>query len=157
MDSLRQYILSVTAASLVCAMAGRLLPKSGTAASIGKMVMGIFLALTVISPWAKLQLTQLEDLQLTVRADADAAVADGNSRTNLALQDIIKSQTEAYILDKAQQLNLALTVQVELTGEHIPVPTAVRLQGDASPYAKSRLQAIIVQDLGIAKENQLWT
>ncbi len=157
MEDLRQYLLSVTAAALVCALAGRLLPKSGMVTSIGKTVMGLFLALTVISPWAKLQLSQLEDLQLNLQQDSAYAVSEGVEATKQNLHDIIKARAEAYILDKAEDLQLSLSVQVELAGEDIPVPAAVALQGAASPYAKMRLQSIIAEDLGVAREDQLWT
>ncbi len=157
MDDLRQYLLSVTAAALVCALAARLLPKSGTAASVGKMVMGLFLALTVISPWATLQVGQLTDLTFGTEQNAAQAVAEGKEYTRTTLQDIIKEQAEAYILDKAEQLALRLTVSVTVSDADIPVPVAVRLQGAASPYAKGQLQTAITEDLGIAKEDQLWT
>ena len=36
------------------------------------------------------------------------------------------------------------------------LPTAVTLSGEASPYARRQIQAIIANDLGISKENQKW-
>ena len=71
------------------------------------------------------------------------------------MADIIKAETEAYILDKASQLNVELSVEVTIDEENIP--TAVTLSGEVSPYARRQLQEIIESDLGIAKENQRWT
>ncbi len=156
MEALRQYLLSVTAAALICGILDKLLAGKGTAAAIGKMMAGIFLALTVISPFAKLKLDTLEDLTMDFRLEASEAVADGQMQTNSALADIIKQRTEAYILDKAEELCVALTVQVEISREEIPVPVSVRLQGNISPYAKGRLQKDIEDNLGVPKEKQIW-
>ena len=85
------------------------------------------------------------------------AVAEGEQQTKTALARLIKQRTCAYILDKAQALNVALEVEVTLSDDDIPVPEAVRLKGKVSPYAKGRLQTIIAEDLGIEKERQTWT
>jgi hypothetical protein len=60
-------------------------------------------------------------------------------------------------LDKAQALNTALEVEVTLSDDEIPIPVKVRLSGKVSPYAKGRLQQIISEELGIERENQIWT
>ncbi len=157
MELLRQYLLSVTAGALAVGILKKLLPEKGTASAIGKMVMGLFLALVVIGPLAKLELQEFSDFAGSFEQEASQAVAAGQAQTNLALRDIIKSRTEAYILDKAQQLNLQLQVIVELSSDDLPVPVAVRLTGPAAPYARQQLQDFIQQQLNIAKEDQLWT
>ncbi len=157
MEGIRAYLLSVTTAALICGIAMRLLSQKGTASNIGKMVCGIFLALAVISPFAKLQLGQLDDLTNQFELEASQAVADGTEQTKNTLQEIIKTRTEAYILDKASLYGAQLSVQVELTQDSIPVPVSVRISGAVSPYAKMQLQTILQKDLGIAKEKQIWT
>lgn len=157
MDGLRQYLLSVTAAALVCAVVQKLLSKKGTAASIGKMLTGLFLAFTVISPFARLEIGSLSDITKGFESDAADAVAAGQSSTRNAIAQGIITRTQAYILDKAAELNVELTVEVTVSDDDIPVPVKVRLSGDVSPYAKQRLQTIISDDLSIAKEDQIWT
>ena len=66
-------------------------------------------------------------------------------------------KAEAYILEIAGQLSASVTVEVSVGGDSIPVPQSVRLDGAVTPYAKSRLQTIISEELGISKENQIWT
>ncbi len=156
MALLRQYLLSVTAGALVVGILKKLLPEKGTASAIGKMVMGLFLALVVIGPVAKLELEEFSDFTTSFEQEASRAVAAGQEQTNLALRDIIKSRTEAYILDKAQQLNLELQVSVELSSDDLPVPVRVRITGNAGPYARQQLQDFIQQQLDIAKEDQVW-
>jgi hypothetical protein len=77
--------------------------------------------------------------------------------TTDAIRASIKARSEAYILDKAAELALSVEVEVTLSNDEIPLPVSVRVSGKASNYAKSRLQAIITQDLGINKEHQVWT
>ncbi len=156
MGSLQQYLLSVTGAALICGVVLRLLPKKGTAATMGKMLAGMFLAFTVIRPWGNIQLNRLEDFTGDLQVEAAQAVQAGKYETFSSLQSIIKDRCEAYILDKANALGLQLTVEVTLSTDEIPVPVAVRLQGNAGPYAKARLADRIQEDLGIDKEHQVW-
>lgn len=157
MDAIAEYLLSVTAAAIISAMVLRLLPGKSSAVTIGKMLCALFVALTVIEPIAQVRLSDLTGLLPDVSADANAAVAQGQSTAKKAMAESISSRVEAYILDKATQLGLKLTVQVELSDDTIPVPVCVRLKGNISPYLKSKLQKIIQDDLGIDKENQIWT
>lgn len=157
MDGLRQYILSVTGAAILCSIVQRLLGSKGTAASIGKMLTGLFLAFTVISPFTRLDLAELADITTGLEADAADAVAAGEAYTRKALAQSIIAQTQTYILDKAKSLHIDVAVEVTVSEDAIPVPTQVRLKGNVSPYAKQRLQTIIADDLGIPKEDQIWT
>ncbi len=157
MEALRQYLLSVTAAAIVCGIAEKLLAKKGTAAAIGRMMTGIFLALVVISPLGTVSIDGLEDFSTDIRAQANEAVSAGQAQTHSALAAIIKERTQAYILEKAEAYQVLLDVSVEMSQEQIPVPLSVRLEGSISPYAKARLQDILEKDLGIPKEKQVWT
>ena len=157
MDAIAEYLLSVTGAAIVSAVVLRLLEGKGSAASVAKMLTGIFVAITVIGPITRLHVSDVLDLLPDVSADAQAAVAQGEASAKKALADSISNQIESYILDKAAQLGVTLAVEVELSQDVIPVPVGVRLQGNVSPYAKTRLQSILRDDLGIDKENQIWT
>lgn len=157
MLAISQYIRSITGAALISAVVMRLLDGKGSAAAIGKILVGIFMALTVIGPIAQVELSDVWDFLPDVSVDAQDAATDGQTAAKNALAEGISARVEAYILDKAAQMDVSLTVQVELSEDAIPVPKRVRLQGNISPYAKSRLQSIIREDLGIDKENQIWT
>lgn len=157
MLALSQYIRTVTGAALISAVVLRLLAGKGSAAAVGKILVGIFMALTVIGPISQVELSDVWDWVPDVSADAGLAAAQGQADAKKALEQSISSQVEAYILDKAAQMDVVLTVEVELSDDTIPVPRRVRLQGNISPYAKSRLQSILSEELGIDKENQIWT
>lgn len=153
MEALRQYIISVTAAGLICGVVTGLFP-NGTGAAIMKLVCGVFLSYAVLAPVTQMDLGELAAQSWAV-ADGSDAVATGESLSQEARGQFIKQRLEAYILDKASSLGLEL--QAEVTLEDGQLPTAVKLTGQAAPYQRKQLERILALELGIAKENQQWT
>lgn len=157
MDSVRQYILSVVAAASICGFFSTLFSNKNTFGGIVKLLTGLFLTITVISPIAKVNLRNYAMYFDDLTVEAEDAASYGSKMAEDSMRTIIKSQTEAYILDKANALGLNLSVEVILDDADSLTPCAITLNGVASPYAKARLQQYIVQDLGIPKESQEWT
>lgn len=156
MEGLRQYVISVTTAAIVCGMLTAVL-KKGTMQSLVKLLCGFFLAFTFLNPIGKLELKALpENWALDYQAASDAA-QEGERYARNSLAEIIKEQTEAYILDKAAELGLSLDAEVILSGDEIPIPEGVRITGQASELARWRMESYLEKELGIAKENQTWT
>lgn len=156
MDAIRQYIVSVAAAAILCGILRELLPGKSAAASLLKLVSGIFLAFVVISPVRNMEMTNLRLYMDTFSHQGEVIAASGENISRETMAEIIRDQTEAYILDKAQTLAASLSVEVTLSDTAIPAPQSVRLQGAVSPYARNVLERILEDDLGIAKENQTW-
>ena len=146
MEALRQYVISVVAAAMLCGIVVRLFP-NGIGKHIGKLICGLFLAYTVLSPISRVDFSKLPDFSLRCMDDAEDAAAMGE---NLARD----SMAEAYILDKAADLHANLRVEVAVGEDNLPA--AVTISGEASPYARRQIQAMIANDLGISKENQKW-
>ena len=157
MNSVGAYILRLTAAAVICGLISGIVGTKGALASIVKLMTGLFLCFSVISPFLKMNGTSftgyLEDLQV----NGDEIVADGKTAAMKELETIIKSKTEAYILDKAASYGAELAVEVSVDTTETPVPNAVRVSGQISPYGKKQLQQMIANDLGIALEAQVWT
>lgn len=156
MQVLGGYILSVTAAAILAAVATTIFDSKGASGTLVRMIAGLFLTYSVVQPLLHLDLGVLSGLTEALPAVGEAAAADGAQMADDAVRAIIKSQTEAYILDKAASFGAELTAEVTLSSTAPPVPAAVRIRGDVSPYAKARLQGILEDDLGIMRENQLW-
>lgn len=156
MEAVRQYLLSITAAAIICSIVNRIIGKNGTYGAIVKLISGLFLVITVISPFTNLQITDLTAYMAGLSVDADSAVLDGQQTAKDAVSEIIKAEAEAYILDKAASLELCVEAEVMVSDTDIPQPCAVTLKGSASPYARQRLQQLIANDLGIPEENQAW-
>lgn len=157
MDGMDGYVLSIAAMAILCAIAVKLTENQGTQGTMIKLIVGLLLTFSVIRPLANIKLTQWSDVTLEISDYAKAAVGEGEDMTKQALASGIISRTEAYILDKAEALGLSLEVEVTVSEDDIPVPIAVRLTGNASPFAKSSLASMIQQDLGISREDQTWS
>ena len=155
MEGLRQYVISVTTAAIVCGMLTAML-KKGAMQSLVKLLCGFFLAFSFLSPIGRLELKALpQDLGPDYQ-EASGAAQEGERYARNSIAEIIKEQTEAYILDKAAELGLSLEAEVFLSGDEIPVPVSVRITGQASEIERRRMEMILEKDLGIAKENQTW-
>lgn len=153
---MKQYLLSVVAAAIISGIVTKLLGSKGTQGTIGKLVAGLFLAFTVISPLRSIRIGNLSSITAPYSTAASMAVEEGKNQTQQALQARIKESCEAYILDKAQSLDVELEVAVTVSDEDIPAPTSIQLSGNVSPNAKTKLINIITEDLGISKEAQEW-
>lgn len=153
---IRQYILSITAAAIICGILVSLFGKKGTIGTICSMLCGIFLAIVVIRPITTIELDSFSSWMSGLEAGSADAAAEGESLAWESLSQIIKEETEAYILDKAASLGLSVEVSVRLDGEELPVPESVTIQGTASAYQRLRLTQALEEELNIAKEDQLW-
>ena len=156
-EQIRIDLFGILAAALICAIVTAIMGEKGANAALTKLITGLFLAFTLIKPAISFDFIEFTHLPHGYNDLVTDAVAEGEQQTKTALARLIKQRTCAYILDKAQALNVALEVEVTLSDDDIPVPEAVRLKGKVSPYAKGRLQTIIAEDLGIEKERQTWT
>jgi hypothetical protein len=156
MEGIRAYLLSVTAAALVCAVIRSMTEQAGTGAGLIRLLSGVFLCFTVISPVTQIRLDSWLELPETFLEQGTAAAAEGEDYAKDILRQHIKEQTEAYILDIAQSFEIQIQADVTVSQGDPPVPEAVRLTGNLTAREKQQLSRRIEQELAIAKENQLW-
>lgn len=156
MDGFRQYLISISAAAIVCGIVKCLSDEKSTSGAIVRLVAGLVMAVTVISPLVTLHPGGLPDLPDHLLASAQAAAETGEEMSRTQEKVIIKDALEAYILDKASSYGADLSAEFYWSAEDPLFPESVILHGTVSPYAKIQLQQIIARDLGIAKENQTW-
>ena len=131
-------------------------PKS-TCGVLIRMVCSLFLAIVIIEPFSHLKLSYLTAFAENCEEVSQTAASMGTKLADDARREIIKAEAEAYILDKAGSYGLQLYVCVTLCEDDIPVPESVCLTGAVSPYARTKLEMLIEDELGIPKERQLWT
>lgn len=154
METVKHYLLSVICCAVVCALVCAMAEKKGATGAVLKLVSGIFLAFTVVSPIRTLEIPELSVFTSELQEEAAYAAALGESYSRESMSAIIKAETEAYILDKATAMGAAISAEVVLD-ENLK-PKAAFLFGEISAYAKFRLQAVLADELGITKENQQW-
>lgn len=157
MEALGRYILSVVSAAILLSILRSLLDKKSSAAVLLQLVGGLFLTFTVVSPVADINFEAFFDMPLDYISEGNLLAVQAQEATQDELCEIIKQRCEAYILDKAMSYQAPLQVDVSLSTDETPVPCSVRLQGSITPYAKSALQKWLQDEIGIPKENQLWT
>lgn len=155
MDQLMQYILSVGAAGLMCALIMRL-AGSGTTGKAVKFVSGLFMLLTLLQPFAGFRIDSVTDYFDTYTQDAEDAVALGKEQTALSVRNRIKETLASYILDKGAAHGAKLSVQVSLDDAYPPNLLRVTLHGDIAPYAKAALQETLCRELGLEVEDIIW-
>ena len=150
MNGLTQYILTVVAAAMLVGIL-QSLAGQGTMGTLTKLLGGVFLALTMLSPVLKLEIPDPAEWFSDVMMDGESMAAEGTALAADAKEDIIRSQVEAYILDKADA-DLAVSVELDAEG----VPCGVTLTGDVSPRAKAQLSRMLAEELGLGEEVQQW-
>ena len=156
MDLIRQYILGIVSAALICAIAFKMLDGKGVSAQLGKMVCGVFLMFTLLQPVSSFSLVSDVFSSESFYLDGESVAFEGQNSSREQLRAIISDRVEAYILDKASQYDAQLLITVYLSEEDIPVPESITLTGSISPYGKQQLQTMMEQELGIKKEDQKW-
>lgn len=149
MDAIRKYLISLCAAALLCALVRALVP-GGRMKKLCSLLCGIFLMTAALSDFAQ----ELSKMQVA----AEQARTGVEIRNREALCAIIKSKTEAYIWDKAQELDLSVSIEVmvEADGSY-PYPSGVQITGAFTPQQRKALEAYIEENLAIGKERQIWT
>lgn len=154
---LKEYTIQLIAAALICAVVFTVFDKKDLSSGIVRLICGLLMLISVISPWVKLKLGQMDDWSDAFRHAASDAVQAGQNASYQAMSERIIARTQAYILDKAGALGVSpeVTVFVESV-EGIPVPSAVRIYGNFSPFVRNRLQSILENELGIPTEAQTW-
>ena len=96
--------------------------------------------------------------QAAMQMAAEAARTGVEVQNREALAAIIKSKTEAYILDKAHELGLDVSADVTVEMESAyPYPAFVQITGAFTPQQQETLTRYIEENLAIGKERQIWT
>lgn len=156
MVALREYVLSVSAAAVLCGIVCGLAGEKSFSGPVIKLVCGLILTLAVLRPLVNLRLDNLSYGLDSIRKDGVLEAQEGVDYANQAMRRLIKEKTAAYILDKAGRFGAAVQVEIGLTDDTIPIPIHVTVSGNISPYAKEQLKEYIESDLGIPRENQQW-
>lgn len=157
MEGIREYLISVIAAALLCGILKSLVGEKGSISGLLRLICGIFLALTVIRPLKDFSLTDFSPLSSDLMNEARSASDEGVDYARQAIARHISEACEAYILDKAQTLGAHIRVEIQVSGDSTPVPVSCEISGELSPYARNQLKQILEKDLGIPEEDQKWT
>ena len=154
MNWVYKYILSVICIVMLCGIVNILLPTDKN--SLMKLVTGLIVTAVVVSPILHTKTINLDGLFSEFAGNKELAVAEGTMAARHVSNQFIKTKSETYILNKAEEMGAHINVEVVLSDADIPVPAEVSVKGMESPYVKEQLSACIQNELGIVKDDQTW-
>lgn len=153
MDVIKEYLISVCIAAIICGILIKLTEEKGSTGALVKLLCGLFMLITTLSPIIKLPVYEFQNFFDQLAVEAEHAASIGQTAANEEIDHIVADRTKAYILEKASALGVTLDVEVVLKDS---IPATVRISGAASPYAKHLLSKYISEHLGITAEDQQW-
>lgn len=153
MEGLREYLLRLLWAALVCGVVNRT-AKGSVCAPVIRLLCGVFLTVVLVQPLGSFSFdAPLQWTQGLETAAADA-VRQGSREAQAQKEAIIKARLEAYIVEKAAQAGASVTADITLGGDGLP--RAVTVTGALSPAAKRKLRQVMTEVLGIPEVRQQW-
>ncbi len=157
MGAVRGWLLAVIGASLICALADALMPP-GAVRRVGKLACGLVLLAAVLSPLTRLDIADGQRWLEDYLASLDNREAELTETVNSQMKVIIEQEYAAYIVDKAAQLGLTCSVQVEcgLSEEGLYLPARARVSGTLTERERDQIVRLIGTDLGIPESEQLY-
>jgi len=152
---MRNYILSIVATAIFCTITNKLFEEKTAIGKTVRLLGGILLSVAIIAPVTKISFENIGNYFNDISLTAEYYAAQGEASAKESMLRIIKDNSEAYILDKANGLGLEIAVEVEVGADDM-IPNRVTISGTVSPYAKEVMGTYMEDTLGIPKENQQW-
>ena len=152
---LKQWILGITCAALVGALAEGLAP-AGRVKKAGRLAVGLLLLLAVVKPLGGLDDRALAGALESYRPDRGTYEAALEEKSGAVLKTIIEERTNAYISDKAKTLGMDCSAEVTYYyGPDGEVrPEAVVVQGKWTEDQRGALSRALEGELGIPAARQ---
>lgn len=152
---MREWILSVFAASLLSAAALALCPP-GRVRSVTRMTCGLVCALALASPLVKLDMDRLAAGLAAYGQQAEKITENAEDEQKMLERTYIEEKAAAYISDKAAELGLERAAFAVLArwddSAHVWYPWEL-----TAPAAyDARLSGIVEAELGIPAARQHW-
>ncbi|MBD5084682.1 MAG: stage III sporulation protein AF [Clostridiales bacterium] len=158
MGAVRGWLLGVTAAALVLALAEALAPEGG-AKKVCRLAGGMALLLAAVRP-----LTGLLDGDFFTQAvdgwrnRAQSYEQELEEKNDLFYLSIIEEETAAYIVDKAKEIGF--DCQAEVTygydEDSVPRPWEVTARGSWTQEQREQLGRLLEEELGVPAERQYY-
>ena len=143
MESVKHWLSAIVAAAMLVSVAQSLVPK-GAFQRIVRLTGALALLVVMLRPALDIPVGELLPEWDGLRQKTSQLEETYKADNQQALAAVIEERLASYIGDKADELGLTCTVQVEVRGNP-PQPAAVILQGQSSP----ELEAYIRWELGV--------
>lgn len=155
MTEIRSYFFSVLCTVLICGILIDLSEKTFFQKQL-RMVGSVLLVLTILNPLLHIQLPELIDPWEAYLQEAREAAAKGEAISRQAETQLIKQETEAYILKEAKALGADIRIEITMEDSIPPIPVAAEIYGSYDADMENALKQILVEAARIPKESQTW-
>lgn len=157
MGAVRGWLLTVIAASLLCALADALMPP-GAVKRVGRLVCGLVLLAAILSPAVRLDVAEGERWLAECFASMEPRRENLEETVNNQMKIIIEGEYAAYIVDKAAELGWTCTARVtcERSEEGLYLPVRTEVTGPQTAGVPAQLVQSIAEDLGVPREAQVY-
>ena len=157
MGAVRSWLLAVVSVSLLCAVAGALMPQ-GAVKRVGRLVCGLVLLAAILSPLTELDVEAGQRWLDSYVSGIGRQETELRETVNSQMKTIIEQEYAAYIVDKAARLGLTCDPRVEcgLSEEGLYLPVRVRVTGALTEEERARIAGMIAEDLGVPESEQLY-
>lgn len=153
-ELIRNWLLGVTAASMLLALAEYLVP-DGVNKKIVRLAGGLVLALAALTPIIQLDEAAIIDATKKFQIELRSGSEKLSVEKDFLFESIIEEKTEAYILDKAKELGMECQVSVFVAWDgEVPIPHSVNVRGVWTQQQKQVFSQLIEEELGISKSLQ---
>ena len=158
MGAVRNWLLGVTAAALVLALADALAPEGG-AKKVCRLAGGMALLLAAVGPLTELLdggfLTQAVD---GWRDRIQSYELELEEKNDLFYLSIIEEETAAYIVDKAKEIGFDCQAEVTYGYDEdgMPRPWEVTARGSWTQEQRERLSLLLEEELGVPVQRQFY-
>ena len=153
-EFIRSWILGLTGAATVCAVATLLTPR-GPVKGVTRTLCGVVMAAALLKPLIGFDFPAYSLNLSEYRARGAALTGQAEEISDALNRRSIEAELEAYILDKAQTLGAAVSgaeVTVAWSTEGYWYPVAAEIEGSYD----AALSALIEGELGVSREAQTW-
>ena len=154
LDIIRQWLLGITCAALVAALAESLTPP-GAVRKVGRLTGGLVLLIAMLHPLMALDQDALTRALTEYRLELSTYSDELEEENRSLKKGIIEERSNAYIQDKAEEMGIQCQISVEVGEEgDWPVPESVTVFGSLSEEQQAELTQAIEVDFAIPAERQ---
>ena len=157
MGAVRGWLLAVISVSLLCAAADALMPR-GAVKRVGKLVCGLVLIGTIVSPFASLDVGAGQRWLDGCLASARDRKSELEEAVNTQMKGIIEEECAAYIVDKAEEMGILCQTEVTFSYDEdgVPCPWEIAARGAWTQEQRSKLERLLEEELGVPAQRQFY-
>ena len=158
-ELVRNWVLGLTAASFLTAIAMALTPK-GRGRAATALVSGLVTIIVLVAPILEFDYHGFSQNILSFESSLELRAEEMEAVQESLQARIISERSATYILDKAKALGLAdleVEVATKVEAESFPTPYIVFLTGSYTEEQRRTLEAYLDGTFGIPAQRQIWS